>query len=246
MPTAKEKITPDGWGKDSLSEFIESAHHNTLATFANLKPEFTHLKAINDAFIKITENLSNTDSLMPAFFLLRSHASYLGAVRLLLSGQVPETYMILRGCLESSLYALHISRVSDADLIWLQRHNDEESLKECKENFRIANVFGTLENENRELNQITKKLYGTTIDYGGHPNEASLTSIMRRSEDELKINYTVPYLIDYRKNPATFALGLKSNARIGVCALMIFKLIFRERFDILGISNDLEKLKIGL
>jgi len=118
---ANERIIPNDWGKDSLSEFIEDAHHNTLATFANLKPEFAHLKNINDTFKKITENLLNIEKLIPGLFLLRSHASYLGAVRLAVSGQLPETFMVLRGCLENSLYALHIALIPETGEIWLQR-----------------------------------------------------------------------------------------------------------------------------
>jgi hypothetical protein len=242
----KEKIIPADWGKDPLSEFIEVAQHNTLATFDNLKPEYTLLKAINDVFKNITENLLNVESIMPSFFLLRAHASYLGAVRLAISGQVPETYMVLRGCLENSLYALHISRVADAGEIWLRRHNDKGSLQKCKQHFLISNVFESLEAVDKVLSQIARRFYEITIDYGGHPNEASLTSIMRRSDDESKIRFIIPYLISYKINPDAFGLGLKSTARIGVCSLLIFRIIFRQRFDILGLSVDLEKLKQGL
>jgi hypothetical protein len=222
---------------------MEQAQHNTLAFFANRKPEFTLLTAVDDAFGKITENLLNINPLMPAFFLFRSRASYLGAVRLALSGQVPETYMVLRGCLENSLYGLHIFRVPDAYEIWLKRHNDEKSLKQCGSEFQYANVLKSLKAENMGLGEIVGRLYKATIDYGGHPNEASLTSIIRKREDKSNITFIIPYLIDYRINPDAFDLGLKRSVEIGVSSLLIFKLIYRERFDLLGISDNLEKLR---
>ncbi len=69
---------------------------------------------------------------------------------------------------------------------------------------------------------------------------------MRKKEDGSSLNFTIPYLIDYRLNPEAFGLGLKSCARVGVCSLMIFRNIFRERFDILGLSDDLQRLQRGL
>ena len=50
---------------------------------------------------------------------------------------------------------------------------------------------------------------------------------------------------DKEPSPDT-QLCLKNSARIGLCSLNIFKLIYSHRFDILGISDELEKLKKGL
>jgi len=242
----KETPLPLDWGKDPLSAFIEDANHNTLATFVNLKPEFTHLEAINHAFKKITDNLKNPKVFIPALFLFRSHSSYLGAVRLAVSGQIPETYMVLRGCLENSFYALHIDRVPGNGEVWINRNNDLQSLQQCKNNFRISTVLGTLKSKDVILHKSAKQLYEMTIEYGGHPNEMSLSSIMSKSEDESKIDFKIAYLTSYKVNRPAFQLCLKNTARTGICSLMIFKAIFQERFDILGISDELEKLKQGL
>ena len=235
-----------GWGKDSLSEFIEEANHNTHAAFVNLKPQFDSLRNIHDAFKQITNNLNNPPYLLPAFFLFRSHASYLGAVRLAISGQISETYMVLRGCLENSLYALYISRKPETGEIWLKRQDDESSLKECKKCFLIGNIFETLDKENEKLGRSAKRLYDMTIDYGAHPNELSLSSIMKKKESDNEVSFNIAYLTNYLINPLAFGLCLKNTARIGVCSLIIFRSIFPERFDILGLSEKVNKLKRGL
>lgn len=240
------KFVLNDWGKDSLSEFLDNAQHNVMASFVNLKPEYTRLLQIHEAFKKIIENLLNIKELVPSFFLMRAHASYLGGVRFSLSGQVPEAYMVLRGCLENSLYAFHIFQHLEASEIWIRRHDSPDSLSKCKNEFRINKVFESLEKADVSVCKIARELYATTIDYGGHPNELSLTSIMSKSEDESKIDFKIPYLMDYRINPLPFILCMKSVARIGVCSLCIFRLIFRERFDILSITDSLEKLKVGL
>lgn len=60
-----------------------------------LKPAFNLLRDINNSFKKISDNLTNINYLIPAFFLLRTPDPYLSAARLVLSGQIPETYKSL-------------------------------------------------------------------------------------------------------------------------------------------------------
>lgn len=234
---------PPQWGKDPLSQFIKDAWYNTYATFGNLKPEFTRLTAIHRAFQKIIDNLLNTPEWFAGFFLMRAHSAYLAGARLSLSGQVNEAYIVLRGCLENSLYGLHISNNPDTREVWLCRHDDEDSKRKCKNEFTAGNVFKTLGLRDTKIHRIAKELYETTIDYGAHPNELGLLSMMRKTQDEHKIDFMVDYLAG---NSMPLRLGLKMTARVGVCSLFIFKLVFKERFDILGISKDLEELKQGL
>jgi len=100
-----------------------------------------------------------------------------------------------------------------------------------------------IEKENRKKHYIAKDLYEMTIDYGAHPNEYAFMSLMSQSKDEQKVDFKMYYLIG---DSSPFRLCLKNSARIGVCSLYIFKLIYRHRFDILRISDKLEKLKKGL
>ncbi len=234
---------PPKWGEDPLSKFIEDTWHNTYATFANLKPEFTRLTAIQLAYQNIIDNLLNTPDWFAGFFLMRAHSAYLAAARLSLSGQVTEAYMVLRGCLENSLYGLHISNNPDTREVWLCRHDDEGSKKKCKNEFTAGNVFRTLVAKDKKVHKIAKYLYKSTIDYGAHPNEIGMLSMMRKKQDENQINFMVDYLTG---DSLPLRLGLKMTARVGVCSLFIFKLVFKERFDILGISKRLDKLKHGL
>ncbi len=151
--------------------------------------------------------------------------------------------MVLRGCLENSLYGLHISNNPDTREIWLCRHDDEGGKKKCKNEFTARNVFNTLKAKDEKIHKIAKDLYETTIDYGAHPNELGMLSMMRKTQDENQIDFMVDYLTG---DSMPLRLGLKITSRVGVCSLFIFQLVFKERFDILGISKDLETLKQGL
>jgi len=125
-------------GQDKLSAFIDGARRNTFATFANLRGIYTLLEEINEAFFKFNENLLNPSDPFAAFFSLKAHSSYLGSVRLSTSGQLPEAYMVLRGCLENSLYGFYFHRKPESGKTWLRRHEDEESRRRVRDEFKAG------------------------------------------------------------------------------------------------------------
>ena len=234
---------PKNWGQDKLSNFIETAQQNTFATFANLKDVFKLLEDIDESFRRIIDNIDNARDWFPAFFLLRAHSSYLGAVRLSTSGQLPEACMILRGCLENSLYGFYLFKKPKSVEVWLNRHDDEVAKKKVRIEFKISPMLKLLSSNDSKLGTVASDLYERTIDYGVHPNAWALLTNLTQKKDEDSIKFDLNYLTG--KSPA-LALCLKTNAQAGVCSLMVFKLIFKERFDLLGISDNLQKLRRGL
>ncbi len=234
---------PPNWGNDPLSEFIETARHNTIATFANCPNEYNILKDIHELFRYTTDNLINTPEWFASFFLLKSHAAYLGGVRFALSGQCSETYVVLRNCLESALYGLYMSLHKESHETWLNRRVNEESLKRVKDEFKIVNLFAALKSADPKIYDAAKILYDRTIDYGAHPNELALTSLLKKTEDGDMVKFNLNYLSG--DTPA-FRLALKSTAQCGACSLLIFKNVYSERFRLLGIDRKLDKLKVAL
>ena len=234
---------PPDWGKDSLSEFIETSHHNTIATFANLPNQYKILKDIHDVYKYITDNLINSPEWFASFFLLKSHSAYLGGVRLAISGQCAETYMVLRGCIEASIYGLYLSRNMESQETWLNRHNNEESIRRVKNEFKIVKLLGFLESVDPIMHKTAVKLYDLTIDYGAHPNELALTTLLRKTEESGMVKFDLNYLSG---DCLPFRLALKIAAEVGLCSLYIFKNVYRERFSILGIDERLDMLKARL
>lgn len=234
---------PPSWGKDSLSEFMDIARNNSFATFANCPAQYKILTAIDGVYRHAIDNLINTPEWFAAFFLLKSHSAYLGAAAFSIAGQCAESYMVLRGCIEAALWGLYLSRHKDSRETWLQKHNDENSLKRVKAEFKIVNLFAELKMADSAMHKAAKTLYDRTIDYGAHPNEAALTSLLNKTEEGNTIKFNLSYLSG--DTPA-FRLALKTTAQVGVCSLLIFKNIYSERFAILGIDKTLDKLKDGL
>jgi hypothetical protein len=236
-------VIPPNWGNDSLSNFIEIALHNTFATFSNRKAQYALLAKIDKLFHLVRENLYNTREWFPAFFLLKAHSAYLGGARLGLSGQVPEAYMLLRGCLENSLYGLYFSRNSASRETWLRRHDDEKSKKQVRKEFAISALMRFLESVDPKVHGVVSSLYQLTIDFGAHPNERALTSTLQQSESEDLIRFDLIYLTG---NTPLLHMCLKNNAQIGISTLDVFRNVFKERYDLLGITGQLDKLRKGL
>ncbi len=234
---------PPGWGDDSLSKFIQDTTENTYATFHNLKEWYNRLREIHASFNVATQNMDRTQDWFASLFLVRAHSAYLAGVRLALSGQVPEAYMVLRGSLECALYGLHTARKPLVRETWLRRDEGNITMQKVKQEFKISTVLQTLKSEDQELHKIAWDLYERAIGYGGHPNQPAFLSVMKQQSDESKTTFQSAYITG---NEDALHLCLKSCAQIGTCVLSIFRMVFRERFDILGISGNLENMKRGI
>lgn len=241
--TQDKKTSPPGWGEDPLSAFIDNAQHNIYASFLNLKPQYNLLKNIHQVFDTAVHNVDRSPDWFAAFFLFRSHSAFLEGVRLVLSGAIPESYMVLRGCLENAFYGFYLNGDHQRQETWLRRHDDEKSKTTVRKEFSIRNVLDFLKSKDESLYKVSNELYERSIDLGAHPNERAFLSVMRQKKDESEISFDSAYLIG---NEPALQLGVKSSAQIGICALLIFQNIFKKRFELLGLSEQIDHLKRGL
>lgn len=186
---------PPNWTDDNLSEFLEKAYRNTLISYSNLKYHYSLLQKINNSYKKISNNLNDTEDFNVAGFLIRSHSLYLGAIRLGLSGQLSESYLLLRACLENALYGIHIKHNPGLFETWIKRDDSEENKKMVRNEFTKNKMLGTLKSEDNKLSNNIDLLYERTITLGAHPNEKSIITMMNIKEDELRINYHYDYLV---------------------------------------------------
>jgi hypothetical protein len=231
---------PPYWGDDTLSEFVAASFANTLATFVRRKGEFKLLQRIDKCFVSIIDGISNPSDFLGAVLLIRSHSAYRGAVRLAISGQVPDTFPLLRTCLEYALYALHINRNPGLGETWLRRHDDETSLKAVRNKFANATVIKTLEGVDANLGSSVKALYERTIDFGAHPNEQGVAGSMTMDETPGRKTFGG---VQLHGDDLAMVHGLKTTAQIGVGALSIFERIFETRFRLLAIDSELMQMR---
>ncbi|MGA2625170.1 MAG: hypothetical protein ABSF91_15040 [Bacteroidota bacterium] len=238
-----EITKPHNWGLDHFSEFIEISRRHLFESVSNLKPEYERLVAIDAVFKTVQENLSYSGQWLPALFFLRSHSSFLCASTASLSGQLAEAYMILRGCLENSLYALWFSKHKQDAPLWFRRNESPEAKKKVKNEFRLTKLLNHLKAIHPIEGNIATNLYERTIDFGAHPNQLSLTSTMRMSKMEDGAFVEIAYISGDR---LANELCLKTTAQIGVCSLSIFGCVLEQRYKLLGIDQRIDDLKKGL
>jgi len=234
---------PPGWGNDEITKFFDVARGNTYATFANLQPEFQKLIGIDKAYRKLVDNLNQTKDWFAAFFVLRAHSNFLAGARLAASGQLPETYAALRSCLENGLYAVYIAKHPESRETWLRRHDDEAHKKSMREEFQLRKLLEFLASVDRKEGEVARTLYDRAIDYGAHPNERALMQTLQMNKGAGQIEFKVVYL---GGDNVQLRLGLKSAAQVGVSVLGMLKLIYKERFDLISLTNDLDLLRQGL
>ncbi len=230
---------PPNWGNDPVSDFIKGAYENTFATFVNMKSDYERIRRIDAKFRKALDYLHNTPDWFIAFFLLRSHSSYLGAARLSMSAQVYETYMILRGCLESALYGFFIAKDPTAKKAWVDRHETEQTLRLMKNTFKIGSIFSLLKKTDDKVYEAIQELYDRTIDYGAHPNPNGVLSTLQVQENDEDVHFQLKYLTN---DPVQLQLALKTTAQVGVGALMLFRYVYPERFAITGLYDELKQI----
>ena len=68
-----------------------------------------------------------------------------------ISGQAPEAYMVLRGCLENALYGLYVTRNSECQETWLRRHDSKENKNKARKEFTIRKLIDLLKKEDHIL-----------------------------------------------------------------------------------------------
>lgn len=234
---------PADWGNDEISRFIDAARSNEYATFANCQGEIRRLIDLDTWFRKATDGLNHSDDWFAGLFLMRAHSNFLAACRMTWSGQIPECYAMLRSCLENALYGLYLACNPNSRETWLRRHESDAHRRKVKNEFQMRTMLELAKSINIREGSVAELLYDRTIDYGAHPNEQALMQVLQLNESaehvELKMNYLDGDSVRLR-------LALKTTAQVGVCSLTLFRSVYKERFDILGVTGAIDHIKNGL
>ena len=241
---ALDPVLP-AWEGDPLSTFLSDAQRNERITALKLPDIYALLQRVHAAFQQLATIIEKEQdpNLLPTRFLMaRAHAAWLAAIRLGLSGQVVEAYPVLRAVVEDTWYALHLAKDHNPPTrakIWLLRNEDATSKALCKQEFFISNVRATHIALDPATATTLQTLYDQTIELGAHPNQLGVSAAMTWTDMDQNCSFGVAFLTD---KPVLIALALKIAVEAAVGALRTFRLIFPERFTIMGMDNEIEQL----
>ena len=233
------------WGSDPLSTFLSNAQWNERALAVNVPNLYALLQRVHGAFEQvaaITEKESNEHLLPTRFRMARAHAAWLAAVQLGMSGQVVETYPVVRVIVENAWYALHLAKDSAPPAraeVWLRRSDDDAAERRCATEFSVKNVRETHATLAPANERALHEVYRRTIAFGGHPNERGVLSATARTDTGETYTYAVAHLTD---RPLLIAAALKATVEAAIGALRTFRLVFPERFTIMGLDGAVERL----
>ena len=85
-----------------------------------------------------------------------------------------------------------------------------------------------------------EKLYQRSIDFGGHPNERSVTGSMKMVEQTDRREVLAVML---HGDDLAFNAGLKSVAQCAMVSLEMLQVIFNARFELLGVNAEMLRLR---
>ena len=235
---------PATWGKDGLSEYLETAYRNRIATFANKRDEYSRLVAIDDCFSTVTTGWLNPPQLIPALLFIRTLGSYRAACEAAMAGAVVEAFVMIRAMLEAAGYAAHIGHTPSLSETWLSRHDsDPKVAKAAREKFTIGEVRRSISVGNQHAAELFHRLYNEAIDFGAHPNERGITGNMTITDVP---NGTQFQHVLLQGDGLQMDYALITTARAGLCSLDILQTVFPERYELLRMIPRMLKLRQGV
>jgi hypothetical protein len=168
--------------------------------------------------------------------LLRCQYAFRVAAGLALAGQVVEAFVMQRSVLEYAGYCLTIYETPALEEVFLSRHIGKEERSVQRKAFQFGPVRTSIDRNDAKLAEHFAELYKQSIDFGGHPNPCALVSAIDFNDP----GWTNLPFSDERE-PVEFAL--KSAAQVGLTALCILQHVFKEKFELLGIRQEIDALK---
>ena len=241
--SAVPRNAPDGWGRDSLSEFFDRGRANAYATFVNMHADYARLDAVLRAFEAVAVDWRDPESLAGSLFFGRAQSAFLAASYMATSTQSGEVYPLLRRCIEDALYAHYIDQDEERFAVWSNRMDSDKARAKSKKLLVNREMMALLEQRDTDLHRVVSTLYEFCIDYGAHPNIQSVVGNLRIAQDD---NDTMLNNVILTTDSDSTRVALKQSARTGVAVLMVFERIFPDRFTKLGVSPELARLRIGL
>jgi hypothetical protein len=199
------------------------------------------LGSVNAVFVLSSDFLANSDGLL-ILFMARAHSAFVGAVRMAASGQLAETFMLLRGLIENGLYAVHIKSDATRGRIWMDRHRTAEGERRVRSEFKFRRVLGTVQAINSDLGRIVHVLYDRCLDLGAHPNERGhFASAEFQDPDDAQFKAFL-----FTPDPKKIHFLLRSCGEVGVVALRLFLLVFEERLRLTPVPENVSELHEAL
>ena len=231
----------------SLTGFIATVQRNQQGNLARFPVQYDLIRRVDKCFVDVSTHLAHAKPVFAAHMFLRSHYAYKTAASMTLAGQVPESFVMMRSCLEYAGYALAIFAdpgMADAptrEEVFVNRHVDAATMKAQKEEFKIGKIVQEIAAHDLNLANIFQFLYQRSIDYGGHPNPHGMLTAMSIDKEGDKVASITSLALTVEPLPLEFAM--KSASQVGLTSLYIFQQMFKAKFELLSVRAEMDALR---
>lgn len=174
---------------------------------------------------------------------VRCHGAFRTATGLAMAGQAAENYVQCQAMLEYAAYAVHIHRDPPLGIVWLDRHQSAKQMAAQKSAFSHRKVAASVTAANLHAGKRFEDLYQRTIDFGGHPNERSVTGNMKMVEET---DRRVMLAVLQHGDGPELDMALKTVAQCGLVSLEILQVIYNAKFEPLGVNAAMLELRKDL
>jgi hypothetical protein len=225
----------------SLSHFVESLHRNQQVNRHRFPERYGIIEGVDSCFVAAGKHLGDSKPIFTGPMFLRSHYAYKAAAGMTLAGQFPESFVMMRSCLEYAGYAFLMFADPRLEEVFLNRHANDASKKAQRGKFQIYTITKTIACFDQKLSKIFKDMYDRSIDFGGHPNPHGMIGSMDIDKDDEE-QLTGMSTFALAPNPRVIEFSMHKVAQVGLTALCIFRHIFGKKFELLGISAKMDAL----
>jgi hypothetical protein len=195
---------------------------------------------IDGLFERFLKGAVNPRPLYPMQFTLRAHSAYRVGVGTVMAGQLYESQTVLRLCLEHAAYGFFIGSDNARMERWLRRGDSEQNRKAVRKEFQNEKLREHIRKQAPALCDSFDHLYSQLIDFGAHPNEQGYSMHSTIVEADDRIHFNAIYL---QGDGMHLDFAMKVAAQVGLWPLLLMQLLYRERYELLGIRAELEQLR---
>ena len=115
-----------------FTSFIHKSTSNELSILEQENPFYELIINVDYLFRQCLKTSKLDGNEVVKILIAQSHSYYLNASRMVMSGAVPESFMLSRGVLESALYAFYIVNDFELGELWLTRSDNKKILALCE------------------------------------------------------------------------------------------------------------------
>lgn len=225
---------------DNLVPFLELVASNQKANMARFPAQYDLIRRVNICLSTAGKSLINPKPVLVGVLFLRCQYAYKAAAGMALSGQAVEAFVMMRSCLEYAGYALAIFKDPALESVFMSRHVSTDGMQAQKQKFRITEIKAVIKCFDPKLAELFQEFYDRSIDFGGHPNPHAAMSMVQLADTPVDNSFTTLALSTDSK---VILHAMKSVTQVGLTVLYIFQHIFKAKFELLGIREEMDSLR---